>query len=128
MNITSQNLAKALIVSLQGKMEPDKLSVRFQKFIEKNHLIGIVPKVVEKLDQELRLIESAASAKIEISHDISAKTKDLIEQLIRKDSKDKSVIEVNPELVGGFRAIYRGNVYDASIKNYLNELRRELTK
>ncbi len=53
--------------------------------------------------------------------------KDIKERLNATQTGKVSIV-INKELIGGFKAIYRGVIYDASIKNQLQLLRNALTK
>ena len=128
MQVSSKNLARFLMRSLEDGVSPDKLSKDFQKYLNQNHLLGLLPKILENLDRELRLHENETSARIKVSHDVGASSVKLIEKLLNKSPEDKTKVVVDESLIGGFRAEYRGRVYDGSIKNYLRELRAALVK
>ncbi len=126
MTVSSQKLAQALIASLVAGEQASKLATNFQNYLTKNHLIGLLPNIVSHLDKEVHALATKSEASIDVSHDISASTQKLIEKLVGKDAHDTSVVRVDSSLIGGFRATYRGRLFDGSVKHYLQTLRAAL--
>ncbi len=87
---------------------------------------GLAPNILRNLDREVSDLEKKTTVDIRVSHEISASLLKDIEKKIGKKTEDKSMITVDKDLIGGFRAVYQGKVYDGSIKNYLKELRATL--
>ena len=121
-------MAKALFASLIAGESPDKLAKSFEKYLADNHLTGLAPKVLENLETELTNYENRNSLLIKTSHEIPAGTIKTIEKFVEKDEKDRTRVETEESLIGGFKALYKGRVYDGSVKNYLQELREALAK
>lgn len=128
MVISSKKLAKALFASLLSGTAPEKLAKSFEKYLQTNHLEGLAPKVLEYLESELKDHENKNALLIKTSHEIAPGTVKTIEKYIGKDESDKTNIETEKSLIGGFKAFYKGRVYDGSVKNYLQELRETLAK
>jgi F0F1-type ATP synthase delta subunit len=128
MVISSKKLAKALFVSLLSGTAPTDLAKSFDKYLEMNHLRGLRPKVLEHLELELKDYENKNALLIKTSHEISPGIVKTIEKFTGKDEKDRTNLEIEESLIGGFKAFYRGRVYDGSVKNYLQELREALAK
>ncbi len=120
MSITSKRLAKALISSLN--------SDAFEEFVERNHLGALMPNVVKNLERMSAEIKNENTALILVSHKISDTHVKLIEKLIEKEKSHPVKVEVDESLLGGFKAYYRGKVFDGSVKNYLKDLRLTLMK
>lgn len=127
MRISSQKFAKALIAGLIEGEQPAQLAAHFKEYLSKNHLMGLIPNIVSHLDKELRSLVAHTKADIIVSHTISPATQRLIEELIGKKQHDAATVSIDPSLIGGFRATYRGRLIDGSVKNYLKELRATLT-
>lgn len=128
MAITSKKIAKALISSMQDGVDVPRLLQGFNNFMTNNHLLPLVPNVMANLKKESILIENRKTALIKVSHSVGDKTIKEIEAFIKKDNTSPVKLEIDESLVGGFQAIYKGTVYDGSIKNYLKELRVNLMK
>ena len=128
MQVTSKQLAKSLMQSLIDGSDPSVLSKSFMVYLEKNHLTSLLPNILTNLDRELDSHEKKRTAKIEVSHETSATLIKEIENFIKKDPSHKSSVKVESELIGGFKAEYKGRVFDGSVSNYLKELRATLIK
>lgn len=126
MKISSQKLAKALIASLAEGKQPARLATDFKEYLHKNHLTGLIPHVVNHLGREVRLLDARTKAHIVVSHDMPQATHQLIERLIGKKESDASAVTIDPSLIGGFRAMYRGKLFDGSVRHYLQTLRAAL--
>ena len=114
--------------SLIDGSDPSVLSKSFMVYLEKNHLTSLLPNILTNLDRELDSHEKKRTAKIEVSHETSATLIKEIENFIKKDPSHKSNVNVESELIGGFKAEYKGRVFDGSVSNYLKELRATLIK
>lgn len=128
MQATSKNIAKALMQSLSDGTDPEKLAKSFEKYLSENHLLGLVPNIIANLEREQMKVEKGKTADIRTSHELAGSIVKDIEKRIRKESGDATKVTVDPELIGGFKAVYKGKVFDASVRNYLKELREELVK
>lgn len=126
MQTSSRNIAKALVQSLRDGADPSKLAKSFSKYLEENHMQGLAPNILRNLDREVADLEKKTTVDIRVSHEISASLLKEIEKKVGKKPEDKSTILVDKDLIGGFRAVYQGKVFDGSIKNYLKELRSTL--
>lgn len=126
MQASSKHIAKALIRSLEAGNDPAKLSKSFESYSKRNHLAGLVPNIVLQLEREMKEIVKKKSANITVSHEMSIKTLASIEKHIGLIEGDASVVSINSELIGGFRAAYKGKVFDGSLRNYLKELHATL--
>lgn len=114
--------------SLIDGSDPSVLSKSFMVYLEKNHLTSLLPNILTNLDRELDSHEKKRTVKIEVSHETSATLIKEIENFIKKDPSHKSNVKVESELIGGFKAEYKGRVFDGSVSNYLKELRATLIK
>lgn len=128
MLVASKQLAKALISSLEGGAEVKPLIKNFEAFVTKNRLTALVPNVVKNLERMSVEIDNRNTALIRVSHETKDATIKLIEKFIDKQKPDPVKVEIDESLIGGFRANYKGQVFDGSVKNYLKELRANLMK
>ncbi len=127
--ITSRQLASALISSVQENPDSqDKILKNFEKFLEKNHLIKLLPNITKFLEEEQKRLEKRDSLEIVTSHKVNKETIKIIEDFVQKKSKSKTFIEEDDKLIGGFIAKYKNMVYDGSIRNHLNQLKAILIK
>ncbi len=128
MSVTSKKLASALIASLEDGVEVKTLVKNFESFVDQNRLRALMPNVVKNLERMSQELENKNTALIRVSHEIKDTTIKLIEKYIEKEKSDPAKIEIDSSLIGGFKANYKGRVFDGSVKNYLKELRLNLMK
>lgn len=128
MQATSKNIAKALMESLSEGKDPGKLAKSFEKYLSDNHLMGLAPNIIANLEREQAKVEKGKTADIRTSHELEASIVKDIEKRIGKESEDMTKITIDPDLISGFKAVYKGKVFDASVRNYLKELREALVK
>ncbi len=128
MAVTSKQLALALIRSLEGGASPKVLQKNLENFIDKNNLQTLLPNIVKNLEREVVSLDKKNTALIKVSHEVKDATLKLIEKFIDKEKSDPIKVEIDESLIGGFKANYRGQVFDGSVKNYLKELEFNLMK
>ena len=127
--ITSKQLAKALISSVRDNPESHEKTLKnFEKFLEKNHLVELLPNIIKSLEDEQKRIDRQDSLEITTSHKVSKETIKIIEDFVQKNSKSKTHVLEDDRLIGGFVAKYKGMVYDGSIRNHINQLKAILIK
>lgn len=128
MAVTSKQLALALIRSLEGGVNPKTLLKNFENFLDKNNLQTLLPNIVKNLEREVIVLHKKNTALIKVSHEVKDATLKLIEKFIDKAKSDPVKVEIDESLIGGFKANYKGKVFDGSVKNYLKELEFNLMK
>ena len=125
--LRSKSLAAALwsLVYEEGR-NADVVSVHFMQFLKKNHLEHMAGSVLRHL---VRLRESEKARRtlhIYVAHALS----DTLVRDIKKflDVSDTAFLSVeeDADVLGGFRASYGELFCDASLRNELSMLRRQL--
>ena len=121
---------KSSILEEIFKKKISKETLDFLKFvIEKNReglLESIVQKFLELRDQKLGLINVNVKSAVELGEDQKKKLKEKFEKLLNK--KVKFNFSIDPNVVGGFVAKVGDTVYDASLKNQLEILKKRFLK
>lgn len=128
MQVSSKQLAKYLIETLKQGVNPKELSENFENFLKKNHLETLLPNIVENLLKEKENLEAKNSLHITTSHEMKEKMIKGIEDFVGKEESDKTKVSVDESLIGGFEAVYKGKIYESSVKNYLKQLRESFAK
>lgn len=121
--IKSKKLAEALF-ELAEEKTPD-LEAKFFDFIKKRNLEGELSSILYHLEKIIEKDKEKKGVVIETAHEIS----DQIVHNIKKHLKIEDLPEVkrvNKELVGGFRARWKGMIYDSSISSGLKKLEKEI--
>ncbi len=125
--ISSKQLGQALYHLINENTHSiDVVSDAFLEYVKAHKLESLIPRVLEYL--ELALKKDAAfntldvSSGLPIDNEIIAK----ILEILKAPVDTKTQTKVEPELIGGFVASFRGFEYDASIKNQLKHLHTKL--
>lgn len=126
--ISSKQISLALISSIKDGASPEVVLKNFVIFLEKNHLKELLPNIINSLELEIRRIEKEETLNIKTSHALSENVIKKIEEYVKKETKNKTVIKEDSDLIGGFTARYKGMFYDGSVKNSLKELKAILMK
>jgi F0F1-type ATP synthase delta subunit len=126
MQVSSKQLAHYLVKSLERGGSASKLAKNFESYLLANHLQGLLPNIIANLVREQEALKQKRTLLIETSHEIKEKTVGQIEAFIGKLSEDLTETKVDESLIGGFRATYKGRMYDGSVKHYLETLRETL--
>ncbi|MGA8263271.1 MAG: ATP synthase F1 subunit delta [Ignavibacteriaceae bacterium] len=112
------------------KKKISKETMDFLKFIvEKNRenlLESIVKKFLDLRDQKLGLVNVNVKSAVELGEDQKKKLKEKFEKLLNKIVRANFTID--PDVVGGFVAKVGDTVYDASLKNQLEILKKRFLK
>lgn len=123
--IKSKQLARA-IFELSSSSTKD-LSEKVTDFINKRNLKAQIPSVIYHLDKIIENSKEKHGIQIDIANEIKTETVNDIKTFLNaKDLKETVIIK--RELIGGFRAKYRGVIYDASIATGLKRLKENIIK
>lgn len=128
MNISSKQIASALMRSLEDGADIKTLASSFEEFVKENHLEALIPNIVKNIDAELKSSQKKRTIDITTSHDVKDATIQSILKFVGGGGEDPIETSIDETLIGGFRAEYKGKVFDGSVKNYLKELKEALLK
>ncbi len=121
---------KSSILEEIFKKKISKETMDFLKFVvEKNRedlLESIVNKFLELRDQKLGLVNVNVKSAVELGEDQKKRLKEKFEKLLSK--KVRFNFTIDPDVVGGFVAKVGDTVYDASLKNQLEILKKRFLK
>ncbi|MBU0612021.1 F0F1 ATP synthase subunit delta [Patescibacteria group bacterium] len=123
--IKSKQLAKALF-ELSEENTKD-LDNKFFDFIEKKNLKAQLPSVLYHLEKIIELDKEKNGIQIETAHEIKHDTVKHIKSFLKADDLSE-VIKIKKELIAGFRAKWKGTIYDASIMTSLKKLEEKIIK
>ena len=120
--ITPRIFAEALI-ELTKKGDSDRILDAAVSFCKERGMMYLLPDVVSHLGMQSLREREYDKTLIKTAHDVNPKVVKDIESFI--DGKDAEHV-VDPLLIGGFTAETGGRFYDASIKNYIFRLKKQL--
>lgn len=126
--VSSKDLAESLIKMIE-KTGDEKSSLKaFIAFLEENKLQSQLPSVIRILEKKSSDIKKWNALVIESPFEISKDTTEAIRKKSGAEASDEVSFVKRPDLIGGFRATYKGHVLDASLKHNLQTLKKQLIK
>lgn len=106
------------------------LAFRFVELLLSNYRLQHLPEVLESLEAEVDRLLGVTTAQVTTAHPLDDdETERLGKALAGKlDRKVELELEVDPELLAGFRARVGSTLYDASLKGQLDRLAERLAE
>ena len=127
--ISSKNLAEAIYeISTTSKNDPDILSSAILDYVKSYRLESLLPKAIMYIEDKIKKQHIWKTFYIESKFDLSNEILNKIKNKLNANQPKYVVTQKNDEIIGGFVATYQGMIYDASIKNQLQLLKKILTK
>jgi F0F1-type ATP synthase delta subunit len=117
--IKSKQLAKALFELSEEKVKD--LDKKFFDFIKNRNLQAQLPSVLYHLEKIIEFDKEKKGIQIETAHEIKNDTVKQIKSFLKAEDLPE-VIKIEKELIAGFRAKWKGMIYDASIITSLKKL------
>lgn len=132
MKITAKKYAQALFLSVKDKekKEVSEIIDNFVKLLAEHHQLALSRKILYFLEGFFQKEGLVCPVSIESAHRLSKESKSEIMKFLEK--KTSGEIEwqekVNSKLLGGFVLRYQDKIYDASLKNRLDQFNKEINK
>jgi F0F1-type ATP synthase delta subunit len=127
--ISSKNLAKAIYeISIKHKQNDAMVLEAIMSYVEKYKLHSLLPKVIIYLEDKVNKNTKWNTLEVETGLEIENYLIEKIKQELKAEKAEKTTRNINKKLIGGFVASYRGFIYDASMYNQLQLLKKSLTK
>lgn len=121
--MTGKDLAKLFIDEIKSGQNIDP--AEYIAFVKHHGLESFLPSMMKVIDWELQKMKDENECRIESPYELGRVTQNKVEKLV---GAEESVFIRNESLIGGFRAEYKGVVYDMSLKNNLKKLKKHLIK
>lgn len=117
----SLSLAKATY-ELANEIGVDSAISKTKKFMDKNNLSALFPRVQEKLSALVDLEIAKESIYVTSALKLSDDIKDEIRKAHKRDMKTNVQEEIDPTLLAGFISSHKGKQIDTSIKTIISKL------
>ncbi len=127
MKHTARDLAKSLLKIIREN--PDKASSavsRFLEFCKARHLAYLLPNIVNCFEKEVENIKKDETLKIFARFKPSDQILKNIKEMAGANADVDVEITEDKDIIGGFVALYKNKVIDASLKNNLKLLKNKL--
>ncbi len=125
---SSTLIVKALKESVKDSKDIGSLSDSLVAYLDKNHLMHLMPNIIRKLELEKRREDKLKTIQISTSHEFDEKVIEKIKKYIEKEGDEKFETSVDSSLIGGFVIKGKNKIVDASLKRNLQFLRESLIK
>lgn len=127
--ISSKHLAEAIykIANDKSLSKSGVVNAVFD-YVKSYKLEALLPKVINHLEDRADKESAWDTLDIESGLPIDESTITEIKKRLHTSDAKHTDTKVNSDLIGGFVATYKGQIYDASIKNQLQLLKKSLTK
>ncbi len=121
----SRTLAKVLI-KLHRSDNSGELIEDFFDYLRRNDLISLLPQIKSHFKKHMNVLLDKKTLKIYSKYKLSEL--DLKEIISLVGADNNSIIEMVSDdfIIGGFSAIYNGNIYDGSLRSQITQLSTEL--
>lgn len=120
---------KESIVETLFKGKYDTLTMSFLQILIRKGREAYLPEIAEDFIQEYRKLKHITTVRLTTAAPLSEAAKKNIEAKLKASAKTSDQIElttvVDPDIIGGYVLEFEDNVYDASIKHKLFELKDE---
>lgn len=126
--MNSKELAQACIQFIDQTEKPKEALSAFLSFLEENNLLYQLPSIVRYLEQIQNTERKQNTLTIESPFEISEQLISKIKTFVGADKAGFVETNINAKLLGGFRTTFQGFVTDASVRNNLQALKKQLTK
>lgn len=126
--VSSKNVARALYqLSKDKNLNIQVVLPAFFAYTEKYNLVPFLPNILKHLENFNTRDQGHNTLYIKSGLLIDKKITDDIKNFISQGQESAIKTEIDPRLIAGFVATYKGYIYDASIRNQLQLLKKELT-
>ncbi len=107
-----------------------ELAFRFVELLLSNNRLQHLPGVLEALEAEVNRRLGVATAQVITAHPLDAEETDRLRAVLagKLDRRVELELEVDPELLAGFRARVGSTLYDASLKGQLDRLAERMAE
>ncbi len=125
MSARVHHLTEALI-HLTQKHGTDVSTQGFLAFLQNKKLLSFTPRIVKELEAKVRREVAYNMLKISVPYEPSESLVEYVKNYIHAQTGIVPIahtIIVDPSLIGGFKATFRGIVFDGSISSVLQKIR-----
>lgn len=122
---SSREIGKHAFFELLNGESANNVAEALNVFLTERNLRQLLPDIIRHVERELEESKKQDVVKIISSHDLSTKLQNEIRNSI--DAEDAEIeTSVDPQIISGFIARYKGRLFDASGKRQLESLKNKL--
>ncbi|PIR87637.1 MAG: hypothetical protein COU10_03655 [Candidatus Harrisonbacteria bacterium CG10_big_fil_rev_8_21_14_0_10_45_28] len=123
--INAKQLARALQSMAKNEKSAEHVLDRFFSFVENYNLQGLLPNVLSELERVKKEDYKESALQVQSAHVLSSHDEKNIRGITGAQDAPLD-FRLEKELLGGFRAKYKGVEYEGSFSRTVNKLEKEL--
>jgi F0F1-type ATP synthase delta subunit len=116
--------ARVLVLLTKGQPETakKKITLRLKEQLKRKKKDYLLPKILETADKYAARQEKIT---LVLARETESQTKEMLEQRLKASlGKEKIELKIDDSIIGGFVARTEDCLIDASVKKYLNQLKK----
>ncbi len=121
----SKKLAQTLIKIYQSE-NADKKIEKFFEFLKEKGLLVLLPQIKKHFLRYLHALKEDETLTIVSKYPLSDSDIQNIKDMVGAPHDVVVDQKIQADALGGFSAIYKGNVYDGSLENHITQLKSRL--
>ncbi|MEZ4103506.1 MAG: F0F1 ATP synthase subunit delta [Candidatus Paceibacterota bacterium] len=126
--ISSNLIVKAIQENIKSGKDNDSFADDLLLYLKENHLLFLLPNILNKLEKEKEKEEKANTIEVLTSHEFDSDILEKIKGYIKKEKGDKFKTVVDDKLIAGFVIKGKNRILDASLRRNIQFLRESLIK
>lgn len=126
--VTAKAVAQSIVQLVQEGQNEEQIMNHVMSFVEEHHLQASLPAIVRYLEIFQKQQVDKQTCIIEVATEQEMNGIASIAEKIGVPEGSTVQAEVNPELVGGYRTLYKGVLHDASLKTQLEKLQKHIAR
>lgn len=123
--INAKQLARALQSMAKNEKSAEQVLDRFFSFVKNYSLQGLLPNVLSELERVKKEDYKESALQVQSAHALSSHDEKNIRGITGAQDAPLD-FSLDGELLGGFRARYKGVEYEGSFSRTVNKLEKEL--
>jgi F-type H+-transporting ATPase subunit delta len=128
--VTSPKEKTAVVQELAGKLKLSKITVQFLSLLSQNGRVGILPQILDALDEVRLQVEGGVLGKIVSAEPLEASAVKEITEAFTQKLKKKVEFKVSsdPSLLAGLKVTVNGVTYDGTLLSQLERLKESFVQ
>ena len=128
--VPSSKKRKIIDVLMEGKV--NEMMLAFVRILINKGRENILPEIARAFIQQYREIRNISTVKLTSATELSdAVLEDIKRKLVQSGATEQEIVmttEVDPNLIGGFILEFDGKIFDSSVANKLDTLRKKFSE
>lgn len=116
------------LMQLAHEHGEEKAFNMFQSYLKQKNLVGILPQVLRHLHTLEEASKEENILSIRSKYELSQKDIESIKKITNASKETSVKTEIDPHVIGGFSASFKGYLYDGSLEHTLDQFKKALAQ